>query len=79
MCIQRQCQGVRPKTAGRKVRASSVPIQRSSAEPLGRERIQESADAAQPQGQQEGGEAKGLEQEIAEIGTEEANPVVHGI
>ena len=37
------------------------------------------ADAAEPQGQEEGREAKCLEEEIAEIRTEGANPVVHGI
>jgi hypothetical protein len=39
MCIHRQCQGISPNTAGTKATASSVPAQRSNADPLGRERI----------------------------------------
>ena len=37
---QRQCQGRSPSAAGRKIRPSSVPVQRSQGEPLGRECIQ---------------------------------------
>src|ERR1700677_3511836 len=37
---QRQCQGSMRKTAGRKMRASRVPVQRSQGDPLGRECIQ---------------------------------------
>ncbi len=40
MCSHRQCQGMRPNTAGTNASASNVPIQRNRAEPLGRERIQ---------------------------------------
>ncbi len=74
-CSQRQCHGSRPKTAGRKASASSEPIQRRMPS-----RQAASASTSSPRrpakGEQKRRNAQRLQQQIAQVSAEQADPVV---
>jgi hypothetical protein len=76
---QRQCQGSRPKTAGRKDEREKGADPAQPGRTAGTGVHPGPAEAAEPEGQEEGGDAEGLEQQVAEPGAEEADPVADGV
>ena len=79
MCSQRQCHGSSPKLVGRKMSASRVPVQRSHAEPPGRECIQVQPSPPNHRGSKNAVRPSDWSSTSLSHGAEQAYPVVDGV